>query len=355
MSIRFPNLDINLGHIAKSVSVFGFDIRIYGILIAAGMLLGVLFIELQARRQNQNPNLYLGMTIVSLVGGLIGARLYYVAFSRDIFSGQSWKVIFDIRNGGLAIYGGIFAGALFGLIFCRIFRVSFGRMADVSCIGLLIGQIIGIWGNFFNRGSFGEYTDSLFAMQIPVDAVRAGEITKTMQENLKTVNGTVYIQVHPLFFYESAWCLILLIVLLIYSRHKKYQGEIFTRYLAGYGLGKIAIEWLRTDALYIPHTKIPVSLPVSVVLFAVCTVMAVTRRTLSKKREAIRRRRREAAYGTEEKQSHSYEDMQHYESVQDEFSDILSGANAGMDQTDTKEEPEPKNQETSETAEQQDK
>ena len=87
MSIRFPNLDINLGHIAKSVSVLGFDLRIYGILIAAGMLLGILFIELQARRQNQDPNLYLGMPIVSLIGGLIGARLYYVAFSWDTFSG----------------------------------------------------------------------------------------------------------------------------------------------------------------------------------------------------------------------------------------------------------------------------
>lgn len=355
MSIRFPNLDINLGHIAKSVSVLGFDLRIYGILIAAGMLLGILFIELQARRKNQDPNLYLGMTIVSLIGGLIGARLYYVAFSWDTFSGQSWKAVCDIRNGGLAIYGGIFVGALFGLIFCRIFRLSFGRMADISCIGLLIGQIIGIWGNFFNRASFGEYTESLFAMQIPVDAVRVSEITKTMQDNLKTVNGSVYIQVHPLFFYEFVWCLLLLIVLLIYSRRKKYQGEIFTRYLAGYGLGKIAIEWLRTDALYIPHTKIPVSLPVSVVLFVVCAVMATTRRILSKKREAIRRRRREAIYGTEEKHSRSYEDMQHYESVQDEFRDILSGVDQKTDRTDTKEEPEQKDQETSETAEQQNK
>lgn len=294
MSIRFPNLDINLGHIAKSVTVFGFDIRVYGIVIAAGMLLGILFIELQARRQNQNPNLYLGMVIVSLIGGLIGARLYYVAFSWSLFEGQSWKAVCDIRNGGLAIYGGIFAGALFGLIYCKILKISFGRMADVSCIGLLIGQIIGIWGNFFNRASFGEYTDSLFAMQLPVDSVRASELTKTIQQNLKTVNGTVYIQVHPLFFYECIWCIILLVVLLIYSRNKKYQGEIFTRYLAGYGLGKMVIEWLRTDALYIPHTKISVSFLVSVILFVVCSVMAAIRRILSKKREAIRRRRKES-------------------------------------------------------------
>ena len=107
--------------------------------------------------------------------------------------------------------------------------------------------------------------------------------------------------------------------------------------------------------MYIPHTKIPVSLPVSVVLFVVCAVMATTRRILSKKREAIRRRRREAIYGTEEKHSRSYEDMQHYESVQDEFRDILSGVDQKTDRTDTKEEPEQKDQETSETAEQQNK
>lgn len=301
MSIRFPNLDLNLGHIAKSLNFFGYEITVYGMLMAAGMLLGLLVVLTQARRQNQNINLYLGVVILSILGGVIGARAYYVAFSWELFQDQDLNVFFNLRSGGLAIYGGIFSGMLVAFVFCCIRRVSFGRIADIACTGLLAGQSIGIWGNFFNRASFGKYTDSLLAMQLPLNAVSSGEVTKTIREQVVNVNGTDYIQVHPLFFYESIWCLLLLVFLLIYNRRKSFQGELFLRYLAGYGLGKAVIEWLRTDTLYIPNTKIPVSLIVSVALFLICEIVAAVRHRLARKRQILMKQQKEARYLAGEK------------------------------------------------------
>ena len=308
MSISFPQLGLTLDYVWKSIRIGGFEITMYGLLIAVGMLLGIAFVVLQAKRNNQNPNMYLGMTIFALIGGVIGARLYYVAFSWSYFSNKTIMNILDIRNGGMAIYGAIFGGAIFAALFCKIARQPFMKMADTASIGMLIGQIIGVWGNFFNRESFGEYTDCIFAMRLPLSAVRANDVTTLMREHMETIDGVSYIQMHPLFLYECIWCLLLLLILLGYNRKKSFQGEIFMRYLAGYGLGKIFLEWLRTDSLYIPGTKIPVSLVVSVVLFVVFGLMTAISRSMAKKREAFRKRRREALYEAEEKQAEGYSD-----------------------------------------------
>ena len=321
MSIRFPNLQIYFGYVGRSVSIFGFEITIYGLLIAAGMLLGLIFVLRQAKAQNENQNLYLEMMIPAMLGGVIGARAFYVLFNWNLFSGRSAAEICDIRNGGMSLYGGILGGALLAALYCRIRKVSFQRMADTASMGLLITQIIGVWGNFFNRESFGGYTDSLFAMQIPADIVHPGQITETIEEHLVTVGDVSYIQVHPLFLYESLWCLLLFLVLLVYTRRKTYQGEVFLRYLAGLGLGGAGIEWLRTDSLKIPGTDFPVFLPVCALLFLICGVSATVRRVLWKKREAGRRRRREERYAAEEKATLNYNDMQGYENVAGEFWD----------------------------------
>lgn len=319
MSIRFPNLQIYFGYVGRSVSVFGFEITIYGLLIAAGMLLGLLFVLSQARRLNENQNLYLEMLIPALLGGIIGARALYVAFHWELFSGQTAAEICDIRNGGMSLYGGIFGGVLFSALFCRIRKISFERMADTASMGLLIAQIIGVWGNFFNRESFGEYTDSIFAMQIPADVVHPDQITESIERHLVLAGDISYIQVHPLFLYESLWGLVLFLILLIYTRRKTYQGEIFLRYLAGCSLGRIGIEWLRTDALKIPGTDFPFFLPVCVILFIVCGISATVRRILWKKREAGRKRRREERYAAEEKTTRDYDSIQAYENVSEEF------------------------------------
>lgn len=332
ITVRFPNLGFLFEYEDRTFSVLGFDITIYGILMAVSLLIGMVVILLCARWQKMNPNLCLGASIMALIGGVIGGRLYYIVFSWSQFSGKSWKILCDIRSGGMAIYGAILGGVLLAALFCRIRKTSFWKMADIVCMGLLSGQIIGVWGNFFNREAFGEYTDSLFAMGLPMDSVQSSAVTKLMKQNLVTFRDMDYIQVHPLFFYESVWCLLLLLILLLYTWRKKFEGEIFLRYLAGYGLGKCVIEWLRTDKLYIPKTKIPVSLLVSVVLFLICGIVAMVRRILSKRREKVSRRRREERNAAEEKNGGSrLEEVHSFENVEDEFKDILKELESSED------------------------
>ena len=181
--------------------------------------------------------------------------------------------IFNIRGGGLAIYGGIIGGLITVIVMCHIKKLNFWKCADVICFGVLIGQIFGRWGNFFNREAFGKYTDSPFAMQIPVNAVnRPQDITTEMMNNLVTVNGIDCIQVHPTFLYESVMNLCIFLFLLWYRKRKKFEGEIFLWYMALYGFGRSSIERLRTDQLRIAGTAIPVSQLLGILLFAGCVL-----------------------------------------------------------------------------------
>lgn len=173
-------------------------------------------------------------------------------------------------------------------------------MADTACMGLVIAQIIGRWGDFFNRESFGEYTNSIFAMQLPLSAVRSSEVTSVMRENLETIGGVSYIQVHPVFLYESLWCLLLFLLMLVWKRKKRFHGEVFLRYLAGYGLGRFILEYLRTDKLTIPGTSIGICQVISAALFLICAVVVTVESSMAKKRAARRRRRREQDYEAQE-------------------------------------------------------
>ncbi|MCD7866964.1 MAG: prolipoprotein diacylglyceryl transferase, partial [Clostridiales bacterium] len=300
MSIRFPKLNLVLDYVPKSFQVFGFEITIYGILVAVGMLLGIAFVLMEAKREGQNPDQYQNMAILSLLAGVVGARVFYVVFSWSLYKSDPLSAL-DVRSGGLSFYGGLLGGVLAAWIYCRIRRLSFGKMADIASMGILIGQIIGRWGNFFNRESFGEYTDSVLAMQLPLTSVSSSEVTTLMRDNLVTIDGISYVQVQPAFLYESLWCLILLVMLLVWRRRKLFQGEIFMRYLAGYGLGRFFIEWISTDKILIPGTRIGISLVLSAALFLVFTVIIIVKRIMAKKRAAMKKRRRERYYEAEEK------------------------------------------------------
>ena len=167
--------------------------------------------------------------------------------------------IFNLREGGLAIYGGVIGAVLAVFIMARVKHLSPFQILDTVAMAILNGQMLGRWGNFFNREAFGEYTDGLFAMRLPVDAVRSGDITERMREHMETIDGVRYIQVSPTFLYESLWCAVLLILLVLYRKHKKYEGELFLLYIFGYALGRVWIEGLRTDQLLIPGIGFPVS------------------------------------------------------------------------------------------------
>lgn len=256
--IEFPNLGIHLESVGKTITIFNFDIAYYGIIIGIGMLVGILIASAQAKRTGQDPEIYFDLAMYGIIAAIIGARIYYVAFSWDMYK-DNLKSIFNLREGGLAIYGGVIAAVIAVYIFAKVKKLSFPLLLDTAGLGLVAGQAIGRWGNFFNREAFGEYTDNLFAMLLPMDAVRKSDVTELMRQHIVWRDDFRCIQVHPTFLYESLWCLAVLILLFLYSKHKKFDGEVFLLYLFGYGAGRVWIEGLRTDQLLLPGIGLPVS------------------------------------------------------------------------------------------------
>lgn len=273
-SIEFPNIGIHLDNVGKTVTVFGFDIAYYGIVIGIGMLAGIAMAMMEAKRTNQNQEDYIDIAIFGIIFGIIGARIYYVVFAWDMYKDNLLE-IFNTRHGGLAIYGGVIAAVITVFVVARVKKLPVALLLDTGCFGLITGQMIGRWGNFFNREAFGDYTDNLLAMQIPLDAVRSSDVSENIRGHIDVIDGVSYIQVHPTFLYESLWCLMVLVILLLYRTHKKFNGELFLMYLAGYGAGRVWIEGLRTDQLWFPGTEIPVSQVLAGVLVVVAVVLIV--------------------------------------------------------------------------------
>ncbi len=281
--INFPNLHISLSHVGQSVTIFGYEIAYYGIVIAIGMVLGVLVILHRAKKMGISDDDMLDICIFSLLLGVVGARLYYVAFQWDYYK-DNLLAIFNIRQGGLAIYGGVLLGMLTCFLLCKRKKISFLHAADAIMPGVLLGQAIGRWGNFFNREVFGQYTDNLFAMELPVNAVRSlDDITTEMIENSRMVGDVMYVQVHPTFLYESMWNFALFIFLLIYTKHRKFDGEILLIYLFGYGIGRFWIEGLRTDQLFLWNTNIPVSQALALCMVILSVVIYIIKMVRLKK------------------------------------------------------------------------
>lgn len=280
-AIHFPHLGIHLEHVGKSISVFGIDIAYYGIIIGCGMFIGLLIALAEAKRTGQNQEDYLDFAIVAIIFSIIGARLYYVIFSWDVYK-EDLLSVFNLREGGLAIYGGVIAAIITTFIFARIKKLSAPLMLDTACLGLAAGQMIGRWGNFFNREAFGDYTNGIFAMQLPVNAARASDITAKMKEHIVEIGGVDFIQVHPTFLYESLWCLLVLGLLLAYRKRKVFDGEVFLLYLFGYGVGRFWIEGLRTDQLKLPVTGWPVSQVLAGIVVIFVPVFIIWKRKMLK-------------------------------------------------------------------------
>lgn len=268
-TIRFPNLGIVIHSMGKNISLGGFSIAYYGIIIACGMVAGYFMATWQAKRLGQDKEIILDLALWDIVFAVLGARMYYVLFSWDYYSKHPAEIL-NIRGGGLAIYGGVIAGVITTYVFAKIKKLSFWNLVDIACGGLLVGQIFGRWGNFFNREAFGGYTDGLFAMQIPKTDVRSAlDLTHDILSHVVTLDGVEYVQVHPTFLYESLWNVGVLTVILLYTRHRKFEGQLFFIYLFGYGLGRLWIEGLRTDQLQWFGTGIAVSQVLSGVLVLV--------------------------------------------------------------------------------------
>ena len=280
--LSFVHLGIKIQKLVNHISIFGFDIAFYGMIIACGMLLGLWVATQDAKRRGQDPEIYSDFALYAIVFAILGARIYYVIFSWDLYKDNPMEV-FNIRGGGLAIYGAVIAAAITLLVFCKVKKQNFLVMADTAVLGLVSGQILGRWGNFFNMEAFGDYTDNIFAMQLKKDLVNSSMISENLLKHVINVNGTEYIQVHPTFLYESMWNLALLVFLLWYRKKQSFKGEIFYLYLGGYGLGRFFIEGLRTDSLMLFNTPIAVSQALALLCFTCSGILFFVHKKKNKK------------------------------------------------------------------------
>ena len=239
--ISFPMLGDWSVNPPYSFTVFGFEIYFYGVIIAAAFILAALFCARKAAEFGLTSDDLFDLVIWLIPACIIGARLYYVLFKLDYFIANPSK-IFSVRDGGLAIYGGIIAGVITGIVWSRRKKIPVFAVGDLAAFGLLIGQAVGRWGNFINREAFGAETDVFCRMGL-------------------TMPGQETLYVHPTFLYESLWNLAGLIILCVLSKlgKRKYDGQFFWSYILWYGLGRAWIEGLRTDSLYIGSTDIRVS------------------------------------------------------------------------------------------------
>lgn len=230
--ISFPGLHLSFSINRVAFEVFGIPVYWYGLLIATGVILAVLYGNFAAKREGLSQDDFFNMVLFSVPVAIICARLYYVMFSWEMYRDDLFSIL-DIRSGGLAIYGGIIGICLVIFFYCKKKKLSIGMVLDVLAVGLLIGQAIGRWGNFMNGEAYGSATHLPWAM--------------TIEKYGKMVAESV----HPTFLYESLWNAVGIAVLLCYRKFCKFRGELFCGYLCWYGLGRVWIEGLRADSLYI--------------------------------------------------------------------------------------------------------
>lgn len=270
-TVSFPGLGLEFELNRVAFSIGGFNVYWYGLLIGIGFMLAGTYALLNARKVGVDSDRLIDVVMVGLVCGVIGARLYYVIFDWETFQGDLSK-IFDIRQGGLAIYGGILAGMAGGIIMAKIRKVRVRPAMDLAAAGFLIGQGIGRWGNFVNVEAFGSNTNSILGMTGPKVV---GYLTQVKNSGaVWAQNIDPHMPVHPTFLYESVWCLTgFLIIALWLMRRRKYDGQVFLFYTAWYGLGRFFIEGLRTDSLM--WGPVRVSQALALVAFVTATALLI--------------------------------------------------------------------------------
>lgn len=277
--ISFPKLgwEFNVHEVALSIG--NFRIAWYGILIALGILLAMVYAFSQCKKFGIIDDKLMDAGLGGIIGGIVGARLYYVAFSWDSYK-DNLASIFKPWEGGMAIYGGLIGGLLVGILIAKWRKIKLLPALDVACMSFFIGQAIGRWGNFVNAEAFGGNTDLPWGMSAPA-------ITSYLQGHLATLESlNMHIDpampVHPCFLYESLWCALGFLLLSLYRKHRKFDGEMFLMYSAWYGLGRVFIEGLRTDSLLLGKIRISQLLAgllvlASVIIWAVITSRIRTR------------------------------------------------------------------------------
>lgn len=255
--ITFPNLGgFSVNPSSTAFSIGNFSIAWYGVIIALGFLIAVLYGLKRSREFGLTQDNILDLLLVVAPVAIICARAYYVIFSwKDYFGPEATDKFWNIRGGGLAIYGAVIGAGLMIIVLAKVKKQKITPYLDITGLGLLIGQTVGRWGNFFNREAFGGHTENLFAMQLTANEAESKITDPTAWNKLNefAVKGGYegFVRVHPTFFYESAWNLVGFVLIHFLSKKRKYDGQVFLMYLLWYGLGRAWIEGLRTDSLMI--------------------------------------------------------------------------------------------------------
>ena len=276
--IWFPHLGIELFNINRVVfSISGVSIHWYALFVISGIMAGYVTATKEAKRSGQNKDDYSDLLMVGVIAALVGLRLFYVIFNWDLYRHNPISIITGIREGGLAIFGGIIASILAVYVFSRVRKLNVWTILDTCAPSFAIGQAIGRWGNFFNREAFGGFTDNFLAMRIVRNQTNM-PVTQEILDNSVIYHGVEYIQVHPTFLYESLWNLAVFALLTLYRPRKSFNGEIFWLYLLAYGFGRFFIEGLRTDQLMMG--SIPISQMMAALIFVTGLVAIALQRLL---------------------------------------------------------------------------
>ncbi len=269
--VSFPGLGIEPFHMDRiAFSLFGIDVNWYGLIITCGMILAVLYALWHAKHEGVKSDHIIDLALALIFCGVIGARLYYVImeFDQYLVSGGTFLqnlggTLYNciaIWNGGLAIYGGIIAGFLAALVAARVKRIPFPVIADIAGPAVMVGQIIGRWGNFVNVEAYGAETTLPWRMGV----------LYSFNDGVSFVSEKF---VHPTFIYESLWNLLGLILITYFYKKKKFHGQMFLSYMTWYGFGRMLIEGLRADSLYVGSIRI--SQLVGFVTFVVGAVLII--------------------------------------------------------------------------------
>lgn len=276
ITVSFPGLGIGEGDISSIAFTLGenFTVMWYGICIALGMVMAIAYASWRCKQQGITVDDLIDVAIFTIFFGVIGARLYYVLFSDHEFK-TLWDVI-NLRTGGLAIYGGIIFGAATIVVVCLIKKISWRKLYDAAGPGVMLAQAMGRWGNFFNGEAFGAQVEEGH----PLHFLRMGLISSNTYNDFGT---TKMVYVHPTFLYESLWNILGFVLINIFFKKKKFDGEVALWYFAWYGFGRMFIEGLRTDSLYIGSTGIRVSQLLGFLLFALASALIVYGRIVVKK------------------------------------------------------------------------
>lgn len=266
-TVSFPNLNIELPVYSTAFTLFGFEIKWYALFITIGLFLAASYCFKRMKSFGLDDDRATNVVFAGFIGAVICARLYYVIMSWDSFKDDLIS-IFKIREGGLAIYGGLIGAVIVGFVAARINKLRFIPLLDLVGMGFLIGQAFGRWGNFFNHECYGSNTTLPWGMTSPrIQAELAAEAGQIFELTGVTVDPLQ--PVHPCFLYESLWCIIGFVILHIYSKHRKFDGELFLIYLGWYGFGRMIIEGLRTDSLMIGHLR------VSQIVAGLCVIISI--------------------------------------------------------------------------------